>query len=759
MSSITDVEAANGLRFSHNVWPCSRLEVAKSSLPLGVLYTPLKTIDNMGTIAGRPVTCRSCGACLNPFVQVDVHAKLWRCALCTESRNPLPYQEISESSIPLELTPEASTVEYIIQHGSSASIPPIYLFVIDTAIPEEDLSAIRETVQSVLASIPDNALLGLITFGAYAQVWELTSSEVPRAYFFNGAKEVSPDKTAAWLGLSGATHCRNPSGNAFLQPNSDCDYILTEILDSLHKDAWPVPADERPKRCTGVALGLAQALLELSYKGCPARVVLLTGGPCCEGPGKVIGTSLKELMRSHHHLDKDEGLKHFKKATKYYQILSDKFVESGHSLDVFAFSVRQTGLKEMSSIIKQTGGTVALGESFTNTTFQESLSKLIVKPDESMIIPRTFDGYPAEAGDNEAVTLPTVGNVVVTLHCTGDVYVDKFLGPGHLKGELGGQSNAEVVMAGCDTNATIAFLFDLNPTVTLHPPGHRFVQFRTTYIHPCGATMLRVTTLATRWSDTLDPAEIANGLDQEAVTVILARLAAVKSETEEGVDVNRWIDKTLIRACHYFGRYVRDNTDSFQLPATMTLLPQFIFHLRRSTMVRPINVSPDETSYIHFLVSREPVTNCLIMIQPTLTAYTLDNLEGFPVLLDSTSVESDRVLLLDTFFHVLVFHGEMIAAWRDAGYHLQEGYENLAELLQVPLLDAEDVIAERYPVPRLTICDEKGSQSRFLLHKLNPTSTHKHASEGHTIFTDDVPLQVFYEHLKSVVCTSGSEEN
>ncbi len=30
-----------------------------------------------------------------------------------------------------------------------------------------------------------------------------------------------------------------------------------------------------------------------------------------------------------------------------------------------------------------------------------------------------------------------------------------------------------------------------------------------------------------------------------------------------------------------------------------------------------------------------------------------------PVLLDSTSITPDRILLLDTFFHILIFHGEV----------------------------------------------------------------------------------------------------
>lgn len=33
----------------------------------------------------------------------------------------------------------------------------------------------------------------------------------------------------------------------------------------------------------------------------------------------------------------------------------------------------------------------------------------------------------------------------------------------------------------------------------------------------------------------------------------------------------------------------------------------------------------------------------------------------------SLSIRPDTILLLDTFFHVVVFHGETIAAWKAAG--------------------------------------------------------------------------------------------
>lgn len=140
-------------------------------------------------------------------------------------------------------------------------------------------------------------------------------------------------------------------------------------------------------------------------------------------------------------------------------------------------------------------------------------------------------------------------------------------------------------------------------------------------------------------------------------------------------------------------------------------------------------------------------------------SYTFD-VAPSPVLLDSVSIKPDVILLLDTFFHILIFHGETVAQWRKAGYQDQEGYENFKELLEAPVTDAQDLLTDRFPIPRYIVCDQGGSQARFLLSKLNPSTTHMSASmygsaqgtgAGQAIFTDDVSLQVFMEHLKRLV--------
>lgn len=98
-----------------------------------------------------------------------------------------------------------------------------------------------------------------------------------------------------------------------------------------------------------------------------------------------------------------------------------------------------------------------------------------------------------------------------------------------------------------------------------------------------------------------------------------------------------------------------------------------------------------------------------------------------------------------------------------------ESYLNVELLCYFDPQHHQELLVDRFPVPRYIVCDQGGSQARFLLSKLNPSTTHMStasvyasgggsvamgASAGETmIFTDDVSLQVFMEHLKRLVST------
>lgn len=212
-------------------------------------------------------------------------------------------------------------------------------------------------------SLPDNALVGFISYGTQVHVHELGFSEMNKVYIFRGSKEVSKDQVLDHLGLGRRAQPGYPKGagqqpgvvqngvgvfpnsgvNRFLLPASDCEYTLNALLDELQTDQWPVPPGSRALRCTGVALSVAAGLLGACLPGTGARIIALVGGPCTEGPGTIVSKDLSEPVRSHKDLDKDAA-PYFQKAVKFYDSLGKQLVSQGHVLDLFASALDQVSI-------------------------------------------------------------------------------------------------------------------------------------------------------------------------------------------------------------------------------------------------------------------------------------------------------------------------------------------------------------------------------------------------------------------------------
>ena len=256
---------------------------------------------------------------------------------------------------------------------------------------------------------------------------------------------------------------------------------------------------------------------------------------------------------------------------------------------------------------------------------------------------------------------------------------------------------------------------------------------------------------------TPDEQLLAQSFDQDAAAVLMSRITLFKSEQDDGADVLRWIDRMLIKLCQKFADYRKDDETSFRLHPQFSFFPGFIYYLRRSQFLQVFNNSPDETAFYRHVFLTENCGNSLIMIQPTLTSFGLDIEEPEPVLLDSVSLRNDRILLLDTFFHILIYHGRTIMQWRKEGYQNLEEHADFKALLEEPKLEAGDLLIDRFPLPRFIDTQEGGSQARFLMSKLNPSTSYnsEQISNGAIVLTDDVSLQVFMSHLQKLV-VSGS---
>ena len=303
--------------------------------------------------------------------------------------------------MPAELISQFTTVEY--EPQTSATGPPTFMFVVDTCIDEEELVHLRDALQQTLNLLPEDALVGLITFGTLVQVHEIGFTDCPKSYVFRGEKEYTPQKVQDMLGIS-ATRAGQPMGGGqgsgpggasgmgmggrqpalgrFLMPVGECTFALEQVLEDLQKDPWPCQPDERVQRCTGTALAVSMGLLESSVPRQGSRVMLFIAGPPTVGKGAIVSRSKKENIRSHNDLLKNQAPL-YKPAMEYYQALSDRAIANSIVVDVFACSLDQVGALELRELVSRSGGLIVLADKFDQSVFRESLRRVFERLPES----------------------------------------------------------------------------------------------------------------------------------------------------------------------------------------------------------------------------------------------------------------------------------------------------------------------------------------------------------------------------------------
>ncbi|KAL4643395.1 hypothetical protein ACB092_02G088700 [Castanea dentata] len=774
-----ELEAIEGLRWSWNSWPASKSEATALLVPLSVMCTPLMQSTELPILPYDPLLCSQCGAVLNPYARLDYTSRIWFCPFCYK-KNPFPrsYSGIGETNLPAELFPTYSTVEYSFLNpklngmsspSSSVSLTsmsmsmassfsstsslsgldslrkvvgPAFVFVVDTCTAEEELGALKNELLLVVEQLPENALVGLVTFDSMVRVHDLGFSECSRVVLFHGEREISSEQTQQFLGLTrtrqqylGKTPVIQKQG--FLLPVSECEFNITTAIEEIHSSPQVMPG-HRPLRSTGIAILAALGLLEGCLANTGSRIMVFTSGPATLGPGIVVDSDFRSSIRTHRDLINGHA-PYYSKSSSFYKQVSPRLSDASIVLDLFACSLDQVGAAELKDPVERSGGFMMLVESFESSQFRKCLRHIFSR-DEEGNLKMHFDATIEIVTTKDLKICGALGPCV-SLHKKNNLVSNNEIGEG----------GTYMWKLGTLTSKTcFSFFFQVNEEHKVQPGSAFSIQFITRYRHGNMGIRKRVTTVARRWVANNSP-EIAAGFDQEAAASVMARLAIQRAEDCQARDVIRWLDDTLIRFASKFGDYVQEDPSSFRLSSNFSLYPQFMYYLRRSQFIDVFNSSSDETSFFRLMLNREGVVGSLIMIQPTLLQYSFDG-PPIPVLLDVRSISPDVILLFDSYFHVVIHCGSKIAQWRKLGYDKDPNHENLRKLLEAPEVDAEQLIVDRVPVPKIIKCDQHSSQARFLLAKLNPSVTQNstYTDGSDIIFTDDLSLQVFIDHLQAL---------
>ncbi|KAF9761538.1 Protein transport protein SEC23 [Nosema granulosis] len=699
--AIREIEKNDGVRLTWNVWGTKGEEAAK--VPLACLYN---IHQETGLLECEPIFCSSCKSVLNFYCSIDFGRQSWSCVICNTSNGlPSHARDITPDNLLPELSEDNSTIEYVL--SKDAVFPPVFFFVVDICtFDDERHDLLKKALETTFERIPEDCLVGFIRYGTNIELLELNSCKPEKVYLFSGKTEYQ-NKVVSNLDFSGKG--ASALVGRFLMRKYECN--LKNLIENLKRDPFPVLNAYKPIRCTGSALSLAVSLMESNFANSAVKYLLFTQGPCTFGPGTV--TSVKYKEKGKNDFVDEDGSAYEASAQKFYSQLGSRMCDLGHSVDILSITIEDIGINHMERLTRITGGMLIMAQDFDGNIYNSSCEKLMSSGEDGILT----------QGFNAKVVVKTSKNL-------------------KYNGVLGmGKSGPQGWKLGAIFPSTnITLLLSQTPEAVHQDFG--YVQIITQYQRSDRKLVVRVTTFARMFSDIKE--EVVNGFDQEAVAVFQARFLLMK-KYEEVKDCERMIDKNLIRFAKAFGKYSKGHPGSLVLPESMAYYPNFMFFFKRSLLVQTENVSIDESVYFKNLLYREKVDDALKLIKPTLISYNYETGVS-AVELDSKSLQPDVILVLDTFHNVVIWKGSYVSLWIKEGYHEQEEYSSLKEIIEQSKALADD-LCKRVPTPQFCITEENKSQQRILHHYVNP-------SASGTVITENISFDKFFDALSKVVVSS-----
>jgi protein transport protein SEC23 len=261
----------------------------------------------------------------------------------------------------------------------------------------------------------------------------------------------------------------------------------------------------------------------------------------------VVGPELREPLRSHHDMERDQA-KYFKKSLKFYDTLAKRYehllyllipcfgfgtemltrirrsAHNGHVIDLFAGCLDQVGLLEMKSLANNTGGHVVLTDSFTSSMYRQSFIRIFDKDDNENLL----------MGFNASMEVLTTKELKLTGLIGHAISLNK-KSASVSETECGIGNTCSWKMAGIDPGSSYAIFFEIAGQSGAQPMGggqqRAVFQILTYYQHSGGQYHLRVTTVARPLSGPSGDPAIAQGFDQEAAAVLMSRIAVLRARS------------------------------------------------------------------------------------------------------------------------------------------------------------------------------------------------------------------------------------
>jgi len=237
--------------------------------------------------------------------------------------------------------------------------------------------------------------------------------------------------------------------------------------------------------------------------------------------------------------------------------------------------------------------------------------------------------------------------------------------------------------------------------------NHVFFQFAAHYTNVNHANISRVITIILPTTDNLSA--YLESIEGEVAAVLIAKRAVLQANNpSDAASMRLAIDERIKDITSKFGTQV-PKVKLQRFPKELSLLPEYLFHLRRGPLFGSIIGHEDERSVLRNLFLQASFDLSLRMLAPRALMHreggTFEELPAYDL-----AMQSDAAVVLD--------HGTDVFIWLGADLAAQEG-KSAAALAACRTL-AEEITEQRFPAPRILSFKEGSSQARYISSRLIP---------------------------------------
>ena len=320
--------------------------------PISIIYSPFA--NDILITRKKAEICSKCKSFINKFCSIDQATNVFLCGFCQN------YNKFSGEILSIEEL-ESTSIEYVDtvrNHGE------VIVFVIDIA--SESLEELKSTLLQIIAILPSDAYISIITFSNHVYVYNLKLDYTQRIAL-RGNKDFTTKNLLDLLRIEASK-----SYNEIQYFNKTSEFSVIATLESLEADLFKIPG-QRKERCTGTALKVAIELLRIYCHNLSTRIFLFVAGAATVGNGSIVGLSLTENIRTFHDIKQKKNISFSNQAKSFYDSLSLAAFTSGQCINIISGSIDQAGLYEMEPLCQTTGGYLLLYDSYANATLRATL--------------------------------------------------------------------------------------------------------------------------------------------------------------------------------------------------------------------------------------------------------------------------------------------------------------------------------------------------------------------------------------------------